>query len=78
MSKRQAKKFIEALEHSAALRKQVNRASEDIVKVARRAGFKVTRAEVAEALKAHWFEAAEQGQAIKDLLKFVLSETPAL
>lgn len=74
MSKKSAEEFIEALVKSAALRGKVNDASEDIVKVARRAGFKVTRSEIAGALKAHWFEAAEDKKV--DPLNHVLSEVP--
>ena len=76
MSKRQAKEFIDALVKSAALRRKVNVASEDIVKVARQAGFKITRAEIAEALKDHWLVVEETGGPKKDPLNRVLSETP--
>ena len=58
MSKKSAEEFIEALVENAALRKKVNEAAEDIVKVARAAGFNVTAAEISGALRAYWFEQA--------------------
>ncbi len=76
MSKKRAQEFIEALVENAALRKKVNEASEDIVKVAHKAGFKVTRAEIADALKKHWFEVAEDGEEKIDPLNHGFSEAP--
>jgi len=76
MSKKAAQEFIDTLLESAALRRKINEASEDIVKAARKAGFKVTRAEIADALKKHWFEVAEEGEAGIDPLNHVFSEVP--
>jgi hypothetical protein len=44
--------------------------------VARAAGFKVTRAEIAQALREHWFEQAAEAEVKKDPFNKVLSETP--
>ena len=74
MSNKRAKEFIAALVEDAALRRKVNQASEDIVKVAQKAGFKVTRAQIAEALKQHWFEETKEVKI--DPLNHVLSEAP--
>jgi len=60
MSKKSAEEFIEALVGNAALRKKVDEAAEDIVKVARDAGYKVTAEEIAVALRAYWFEEAAE------------------
>ena len=60
MSKKSAEEFIEAIVKDAALRKKVNQAAGDIVKVARAAGFKVSAEEIASALRAHWFEQAAE------------------
>jgi predicted ribosomally synthesized peptide with nif11-like leader len=77
MSKKSAEEFIEAVAKDAALRKKVNEAAEDIVKVARAAGFSVTAAEIASALRAEWFEQAAETPPKKDPFK-VFSETPGL
>jgi len=76
MSKKSAEEFIAAVAKNAALRKKVDDAGESIVKVARAAGFKVTHAEIAQALRAHWFEEAAEAGPKKDPLFKVLSETP--
>ena len=73
MSKRSAEKFLAAVAKDAALRRRVNDAAESVVKVAREAGFKVTRAEIAQALRAYWFEQAAETEVEKAFK--VLSET---
>jgi predicted ribosomally synthesized peptide with nif11-like leader len=77
MSKKSAEKFIEAVAKDAALRNKVIVAAEDIVKVARAAGFKVSRAEIAHALRAYWFEQAAETEPKINPFK-VFSETPGL
>ena len=72
MSKKQAQEFIEELQKSAALRKKVSEASEQIIKVAKDSGYKVTREEISLALKKHWCEKAKE----KDVLSRVFSEAP--
>jgi predicted ribosomally synthesized peptide with nif11-like leader len=75
MSKKSAEEFIEAVVRDAALRKKVNEAAEDIVKVAQGAGFKVSSEEISRALRAYWFEqAAETEQKVDPFRKF--SEAP--
>ncbi len=76
MSKKQARQFLQKLEKSAALRKKVNDASATIVQVAKDQGYKVTRAEISDALKEHWLEEAGEGALKIDPLNHVLSETP--
>jgi predicted ribosomally synthesized peptide with nif11-like leader len=73
MSKKQAQQFIEKLQKSVALRKKVNEASGQIVKVARDNGYKVTREEISLALREHW---CKEGKGKKDILSRVLSEAP--
>jgi predicted ribosomally synthesized peptide with nif11-like leader len=75
MSKKSAERFIEALGKDAALRKKVSEAAEDIVKVARAAGFKVSAEEIARALRAHWFDQAAETEPKINPCK-VFSEAP--
>ena len=76
MSKKQAQEFIEELQKSAALRKKVNEASEQIVEVAKDSGYKVTREEISAALREHWCEEEKEGKGKKDVLSRVLSQAP--
>jgi len=78
MSKKQAQEFIEKLQKNAALRKKVNEASEQIVKVAKDNGYKVTREEISLALREHWCEEEKEGNEKEDVLRRVLSEAPGL
>jgi predicted ribosomally synthesized peptide with nif11-like leader len=77
MSKKSAEEFIEAIVRDAALRKKVNEAAKDVVKVARAAGFNVTAADIAQALRAYWFEQAAETAPKKDPFNR-FSETPGL
>jgi predicted ribosomally synthesized peptide with nif11-like leader len=77
MSKKSAEKFIAAVAKDASLRKKVNEAAENIVKVAHAAGFNITCAEIASALRAYWFEQAAETEPKINPFK-VFSETPGL
>lgn len=76
MSQKQAQEFIEKLQKDAALRKKVNQASEQIVKVAKDNGYQVTREEIAVALRKHWCEETKEGKEKEDILSRALSEAP--
>jgi predicted ribosomally synthesized peptide with nif11-like leader len=73
MSKEHVHKFIEHLKRDPDLQKKVHEASEHIVKVANEHGYKVTREEVATAIKERWSERKKDDL---DHAAIVFSEAP--